>query len=95
MDATGQSLRTLVDKWLAPNAGVPARVVRFSRMQGNRLRYVCIETAHPARTIAIFFSSRRRFLVRVSACRPRSHDDGACGLSCVARESNAYTKYKK
>lgn len=55
MDATGQSLRTLVDKWLAPNAGVPARVVRFSRMQGNRLRYVCIETAHPARTIAIFF----------------------------------------
>ncbi|HKU00876.1 MAG TPA: hypothetical protein VJS30_30725 [Paraburkholderia sp.] len=55
MNPTGSSLRVLVDKWLAPNAGAPARVVRFSRTQDNRLRYVCVEAAHPARTIAIFF----------------------------------------
>ncbi|QBR02975.1 MULTISPECIES: hypothetical protein [Paraburkholderia] len=55
MNATGSSLRLLVDKWLAPNAGVPAHVVCFSRMQENRLRYVCVEAVHPARTIAIFF----------------------------------------
>ncbi|HTR08217.1 MAG TPA: hypothetical protein VMJ11_16520 [Paraburkholderia sp.] len=55
MNPTGTSLRTLVDKWLAPNARVPARVVRFSRTQEDRLRYVCVEAAHPARTIAIFF----------------------------------------
>ena len=55
MNATGSSLRILVDKWLAPNAGVPARVVRFSRMQESRLRYVCVEAVYPARTIAIFF----------------------------------------
>ncbi|MFX1673940.1 hypothetical protein PWR63_17010 [Paraburkholderia sp. A2WS-5] len=55
MNPTGSSLRVLVDKWLAPNACAPARVVRFSRMQDNRLRYVCVEAVHPARTIAIFF----------------------------------------
>ena len=55
MNPTESSLRALVDKWLAPNARVPARVVRFSRTQDHRLRYVCVEAAHPARTIAIFF----------------------------------------
>ncbi|SDE16888.1 hypothetical protein [Paraburkholderia lycopersici] len=55
MNPTGSPLRTLVDKWLAPNACVPARVVRFSRTQEHRLRFVCVEAVHPARTIAIFF----------------------------------------
>jgi len=55
MNSNESSLRALVDKWLAPNARVPARVVRFSRTQDHRLRYVCVEAAHPARTIAIFF----------------------------------------
>ena len=55
MNSAETSLRTLVDKWLAPNARVPARVVRFSRTQQQRLRYVCVEAVHPARTIAIFF----------------------------------------
>ncbi|WP_321896808.1 hypothetical protein [Paraburkholderia heleia] len=55
MNSAETSLRNLVDKWLAPNARVPARVVRFSRTQEQRLRYVCVEAVHPARTIAIFF----------------------------------------
>jgi hypothetical protein len=55
MNPAESSLRLLVDKWLAPNARVPARVVRFSRLQENRLRYVCVEAVHPAGTIAIFF----------------------------------------
>ncbi|RQR23323.1 hypothetical protein DIE22_37205 [Burkholderia sp. Bp9142] len=44
-----------VDKWLAPSARVPARIVRFSRMPAQRRRFVCVEAVHPARTIAIFF----------------------------------------
>ncbi|KVU05820.1 hypothetical protein WK60_25660 [Burkholderia ubonensis] len=55
MNGTGSSLRMQVDKWLAPSAFVPARVVRFSRMAEQRRRYVCVEAAHPAGTIAIFF----------------------------------------
>ncbi|QGZ64707.1 hypothetical protein [Paraburkholderia acidisoli] len=55
MSTPASSLRTLVDKWLAPTACVPARVVRFSRTHEHRLRFVCVEAAHPARTIAIFF----------------------------------------
>ncbi|WP_179402718.1 hypothetical protein [Burkholderia guangdongensis] len=44
-----------IDKWLAPSARVPARVVRFSRLPAQRRRYVCVEIAHPAGPIAIFF----------------------------------------
>ncbi|MGU7782835.1 hypothetical protein [Burkholderia sp. PU8-34] len=55
MNGTESSLRMQVDKWLAPSARVPARVVRFSRMPAQRRRYVCVEAAHPAGTIAIFF----------------------------------------
>ncbi|RQQ42461.1 hypothetical protein [Burkholderia stagnalis] len=55
MNETGSSLRKQVDKWLAPSTFVPARVVRFSRMPAQRRRFVCVEAAHPAGTIAIFF----------------------------------------
>ncbi|RQR60161.1 hypothetical protein DIE19_16530 [Burkholderia sp. Bp9126] len=55
MNGTGSSLRMQVDKWLAPSLRVPARVVRFSRMPAQRRRFVCVEAAHPAGTIAIFF----------------------------------------
>ncbi|KVN41194.1 hypothetical protein WJ63_22245 [Burkholderia pyrrocinia] len=55
MNGTGSSLRMQVDKWLAPSSFVPARVVRFSRMPAQRRRFVCVEAAHPAGTIAIFF----------------------------------------
>ncbi len=55
MNGTGSSLRMQVDKWLAPSRFVPARVVRFSRMPAQRRRFVCVEAAHPAGTIAIFF----------------------------------------
>ena len=43
MGAEKISLRTLVDKWLAPTLASPARVLRTGRMNGSRARYVCIE----------------------------------------------------
>jgi hypothetical protein len=44
MGAEKVSLRALVDKWLAPTAAMPARVLRTGRMSRDRTRYVCIET---------------------------------------------------
>ncbi|WP_321797171.1 MULTISPECIES: hypothetical protein [unclassified Burkholderia] len=55
MNGTESSLRMQVDKWLAPSARVPARIVRFSRLPVQRRRFVCVEAVHPAGTIAIFF----------------------------------------
>jgi hypothetical protein len=55
MDTAQSSLRTLVDKWLAPTPARPARVTRFSRLMRDRNRYICVETAHPTGTLAIFF----------------------------------------
>ena len=36
MNGIASSLRMQVDKWLAPSARVPARIVRFSRMPAQR-----------------------------------------------------------
>lgn len=55
MNGTESSLRMQVDKWLAPSARVPARIVCFSRLPAQRRRFVCVEAVHPAGTIAIFF----------------------------------------
>jgi hypothetical protein len=55
MNTARQSLRALVDKWLAPTPGTPARVTRFSRMSSNHRRYVCVETARQTDVLAIYF----------------------------------------
>ena len=55
MNTAQQSLRSLVDKWLAPTAAKPARVTRFSRLNSNHIRYVCVEASHPTGMLAIFF----------------------------------------
>jgi hypothetical protein len=63
MNTAQQSLRALVDKWLAPTPGTPTRVTRFSRMSSNHRRYVCVETARQTGVLAIYFFR---------------HDDGWC-----------------
>jgi hypothetical protein len=63
MNTAQQSLRSLVDKWLAPTAAMPARVTRFSRLNSNHRRYVCVEASHPSGMLALFFFR---------------HDDGWC-----------------
>jgi hypothetical protein len=51
----GNSLRLLVDKWLAPVISTPVRVTQFSRTRSNQRRYVCVEVLRPAGTVRIFF----------------------------------------
>jgi hypothetical protein len=55
------SLRTQVDKWLAPHASIAVHVTQFSRTRWGRRRYVCVETS-------LAFGSRALFFFR--------HDDG-------------------
>ncbi|MCI0152027.1 hypothetical protein KNO81_40035 [Paraburkholderia sediminicola] len=55
MVAVEGSLRLLVEKWLGPTLGMPARVTWFGRMSSNQRRYVCIKTLWPAGALAIYF----------------------------------------
>jgi hypothetical protein len=55
MNGSEKSLRRLIDKWLAPTPAIPVRVTRFTGMQSNQRRYVCVEAARPAGSLAIFF----------------------------------------
>ncbi|MGU7779198.1 hypothetical protein [Burkholderia sp. PU8-34] len=55
MSTDRQSLRSLIDKWLAPTAAMPARVTRFSRITSNHQRCVYVETARQSGTLAIYF----------------------------------------
>ncbi len=53
--ADEQSLRFLVDKWLAPGPSIPVRVTEFSRTRGGGRRYVRVETALKAGARGLFF----------------------------------------
>ena len=55
MNATENSLRNQVDKWLAPTYAMRTRVIEFSRLSLHRRRYVCVETSGPMGTLALFF----------------------------------------
>jgi hypothetical protein len=55
MNTAHTSLRELVDKWLAPTLAKPGHVTNFGRTLLHRHRYVRVEAAHPAGTLAIFF----------------------------------------
>jgi len=51
-----QSLRFLVEKWLAPSPTMPVHVTAFSRTPWVRRRYVRVETALPVGgSLALFF----------------------------------------
>jgi hypothetical protein len=49
------SLHRAVDKWLAPTAAHPARVVRMGRSRLTGLHFVCIEAWHAKGPLALVF----------------------------------------
>ena len=55
MNTQRDSLRRIVDKWLAPTPAAPVREVRLCRMAANHIRYVRVEALRPAGVLALFF----------------------------------------
>jgi hypothetical protein len=53
--ACEQSLRFLVEKWLAPASSNPIRVTEFSRTRTGGRRYVRVETALAEGDRSLFF----------------------------------------
>jgi hypothetical protein len=49
------SLRTQVEKWLAPGLSAAVHVTEFSRTLAGRKRYVCVETSSPFGSRALLF----------------------------------------
>lgn len=54
MDTEQTSLRSLVDKWLAPTPARPARLKRFGRT-AKGVRFVCLEVLRLADPLTIVF----------------------------------------
>ena len=57
MRHTQNSLRALVEKWLAPSDANPARVSCFRHLVGRKGCFVCVESTQPTRgrlSIAFF-----------------------------------------
>jgi hypothetical protein len=53
--ASEQSLRFLVEKWLAPSAAEPVHVTKFSRTRTGGRRYVRVETSSEEGGRGLFF----------------------------------------
>jgi hypothetical protein len=49
------SLRTQVEKWLAPGLSTPVHVTEFSRTVSGKGRYVCVETSSSFGSHALLF----------------------------------------
>jgi hypothetical protein len=54
MDTGKRSLRSQIEKWLAPTRVSPLRVTRFGRTRQG-VRYVCVEVARFAGPLTIAF----------------------------------------
>lgn len=63
MKTDARSLRSLVDKWLAPTATTLIQVTRFQPVGSQDRRYVRVETTRQNSTLSMFFFR---------------HDDGWC-----------------
>lgn len=50
-----QSLRSQVEKWLAPAPATAVHVTAFSHARLGGRRYVCVETSSPVGARALFF----------------------------------------
>jgi hypothetical protein len=50
-----QSLRCVVEKWLAFNPPGTAKVIAFGRTPPRRGHYVCIETTHDSGSVTLYF----------------------------------------
>lgn len=55
MNAGGQSLRWLIDKWFAVAAGNAFRVTRSPCSDPSSCRYVCVEVTRTGGALKIFF----------------------------------------
>jgi hypothetical protein len=55
MSGNSISLRTLVDKWLAPTRSIPARVTQTGRFGSSGVRYVRLEGQMSAGPLCIVF----------------------------------------
>lgn len=55
MDTTAHSLRSLIEKWLAPTHATPVRLTRFSSTRLSHRHCVCVEASRPAGSLALFF----------------------------------------
>jgi hypothetical protein len=55
MNGNDVSLRSLVNKWLAPTFSMPARVTQSGRLLATRSRYVRIEGRTSSGTLTIVF----------------------------------------
>ncbi|PMS36876.1 hypothetical protein C0Z20_12090 [Trinickia symbiotica] len=54
--ASGQnSLRLMVEHWLAPDPAMGVRVTKFINRRSKRECYVCVETLRTDGPVAIFF----------------------------------------
>jgi hypothetical protein len=85
-----KSLRSQVEKWLAPGSAIPVHVIEFGRTRMGGGRYVCVEAAGGARALFFFrhddggwcvfppASDRRRSVSRPPALanpRPSVHEN--------------------
>lgn len=55
MNGNEVTLRSLVDKWLAPTFAAPARVTQVGRLLATRSRFVRIEGRTSSGTLTIVF----------------------------------------
>jgi hypothetical protein len=55
MNIADKSLRSLVEKWLAPTTTTRLRVIQFGRTGCDRRRYVRVEALAQSGSHAIFF----------------------------------------
>jgi len=55
MDGNGATLRSLVDKWLAPTLSMPARITHVGRLLATHSRYVQCESMKPGGLTTIVF----------------------------------------
>jgi hypothetical protein len=55
MNARSKSLRSMVEKWLAPTPAMPVRITRLRRTHLNRKRSVRVEAYRPAGPLVVLF----------------------------------------
>lgn len=79
MKAGHQSLRLLVEKWLAPTAATPLHVTRCTWTHASLTRSVRVETIRNSAPVALFFfrhDDGTWCVFPPAAGRPTMHADG-------------------
>jgi hypothetical protein len=55
MACKAESLRKMVERWLAPDPGMQVRVTEFRNSRSKSQCYVRVETLRPAGPVSMFF----------------------------------------